>query len=127
MKKYKMTVTDECPRCNMSETSKHLLWECTHVKNIWSLFNDLMNHIKNGHECVSNYEDVFQTCEMPAVTIVKAKIIQALIQIERPINWDRERLLDTIKDLINVERYNAVVSKTINKFKLKWTLFENIF
>jgi hypothetical protein len=126
MKKYKMTVTDECPRCNMTETSKHLLWECTHVKNIWSLFNDLMNHIKNGHECVSNYEDVFQTCEMPAVTIVKAKIIQALIQIERPINWDRERLLDTIKDLINVERYNAGVSKTINKFKLKWTLFENI-
>jgi hypothetical protein len=63
---------------------------------------------------------------MPAVTIVKAKIIQALIQIERPINWDRERLLDTIKDLINVERYNAVVSKTINKFKVKWTLFENI-
>jgi hypothetical protein len=60
------------------------------------------------------------------VTIVKAKIIQALIQIERPINWDRERLLDTIKDLINVERYNAVVSKTINKFKVKWTLFENI-
>jgi hypothetical protein len=63
---------------------------------------------------------------MPAVTIVKAKIIQALIQIERPINWDRDRLLDTIKDLINVERYNAVVSKTINKFKVKWTLFENI-
>ena len=52
---------------------------------------------------MQEYEDVFQTCEMPAVTIVKAKIIQALIQIERPINWDRERLLDTIKDLINVE------------------------
>jgi hypothetical protein len=63
---------------------------------------------------------------MPAVTIVKAIIIQALIQIERPMNWDRERLLDTIKDLINVERYNAVVSKTINKFKVKWILFENI-
>ena len=60
------------------------------------------------------------------MTIVKAIIIQALIQIERPMNWDRERLLDTIKDLINVERYNAVVSKTINKFKVKWTLFENI-
>ncbi len=63
---------------------------------------------------------------MPAVTIVKAKIIQALIQIKRPMNWDRERLLDTIKDLINVERYNAVVSKTINKFKVKWIIFENI-
>ena len=63
---------------------------------------------------------------MPAVTIVKAIIIQALIQIERPMNWDRQRLLDTIKDLINVERYNAVVSKTINKFKIKWEAFENI-
>ncbi len=60
------------------------------------------------------------------MTIVKAIIIQALIQIERPMNWDRERLLDTIKDLINVERYNAVVSKTINKFKVNWILFENI-
>jgi hypothetical protein len=34
---------------------------------------------------------------MPAVTIVKAKIIQALIKIERPLNWNREKLLDTIK------------------------------
>ncbi len=60
------------------------------------------------------YEDVFQTCEMPVIGIVKAKIIQALIQIERPMNWNREKLLDTITDLINVERYNAMVSRTIN-------------
>ena len=25
-------------------------------------------------------------------------------------DWNRDKLLDTIKDLINVERYNAVVS-----------------
>jgi hypothetical protein len=36
MKKYKMTVTDECPRCSMTENSKHFLWECVHVRNIWS-------------------------------------------------------------------------------------------
>ena len=63
---------------------------------------------------------------MPAITIVKAKIIQALIQIERPMNWNREKLLDTIKDLIKVERYNAVVSRTINKFNLKWNIFDNL-
>jgi hypothetical protein len=68
----------------------------------------------------------FQACEMPATSIIKAKIIQALIQIERPINWNREKLLDTIKDLINVEKYNAVASRTINKFKVKWNLFESI-
>jgi hypothetical protein len=42
------------------------------------------------------------------------------------MNWDREGLLDTIKDLINIEHYKAVVSKTINKFKVKWFLFENV-
>jgi hypothetical protein len=42
------------------------------------------------------------------------------------MNWNREKLLDTIKDLINVERYNAVVSRTINKFNLKWNIFETL-
>jgi hypothetical protein len=120
MKRYKMTVTDECPGCGITETSKHLLYECVHVKNIWSLFNNLMTQIGNVQQCVNNYEDVFQTFDPPAISIVKAKIIQALIQIERPTNWNREKLLDTIKDLINIEHYNAIVSKTINKFNVKW-------
>jgi hypothetical protein len=85
-----------------------------------------MNNVENGQECVNKYEDVFQTWELPANSIVKMKIIQALIQIERPMNWNKEKLLDTIKDLINVERYNATISRTINKFKIKWNHFENI-
>jgi predicted transcriptional regulator len=85
-----------------------------------------MKLTENGQEFVNNYKNIFQTFELPAISIVKAKIIQALIQIERPMNWNREKLLDTIKDLINVERYNAVVSRTINKFNLKWNIFENL-
>ncbi len=114
-----MTVTDECPSCNKTETSKHLLWDCIHVKNIWTLLYALMNYVKNGQECVNNYEDVFQACEMPASGIIKAKIIQTLIQIERPMSWNREKLIDTIKDLINVECYNAIVSRTTNKLNVK--------
>ncbi len=63
---------------------------------------------------------------MPASGIIKAKVIQALIQIERPTNWNREKLIYTIKDLINVERYNASVSRTINKFIVKWNQFKSI-
>ncbi len=111
---------------NMTETTKHLLRECIHVKIIWRLFNDLMNCTENVQECVNNYENVFQTCELLAISIVKAKIIQALIQIERPMNWNREKLLDTIKYLITVEQYNAVVSRTINKFNLIWNIFDNL-
>ena len=57
---------------------------------------------------------------------MKIKVIQALIQIERPLNWNREKFLDTIKNLINIERYDAIVSRTGKKFKIKWEAFENI-
>jgi hypothetical protein len=124
MKKYRMTLSDEWPRWGITETSKHLLYECAHERNIWSLFNNLMSQIGNDQQCINNYEDVFQTPDPPAISIVKAKIIQALIQIERPMNWNREKLLDIIKDLINVECYNAIESRTINKFNVKWNLFK---
>jgi hypothetical protein len=49
-----------------------------------------------GLMSVNNFEDVFQTCETPAHCYhCKSKIIQALIQIERPMNWNKEKLLDT--------------------------------
>jgi hypothetical protein len=72
-------------------------------EKIWRFIKYLMNHTENVEECVNNYINVFHTCELPAISIVKAKIIQGLIQIERPMNWNREKLLDSIKDLINVE------------------------
>jgi hypothetical protein len=34
MFKYKMTETPNCPRCNLIETSKHMLWECKDSKII---------------------------------------------------------------------------------------------
>jgi hypothetical protein len=43
------------------------------------------------------------------------------------MNWNRDKLLDTIKDLINVERYNATAFRTTNKFKAKWKHFENTY
>jgi len=33
------------------------------------------------------------------------------------LNWNREKLLDTIKILKNIEQYNAIDSRTSNKFK----------
>jgi hypothetical protein len=73
------------------------------MKKIWSLFYNLETQIRNGQECVNNYEDVFQACELSAINNLKAKIIKALIQIERPLNWNREKLLDNIKELMNIE------------------------
>jgi hypothetical protein len=54
------------------------------------------------------------------------KIIQALIQIERPTNWNKQKILDIVNDLMNTEKYNASVSRTMDKFKTRWKYYENI-
>jgi hypothetical protein len=84
MKKYKMTETDSCPRCGLIETTKHLLLECVHAKN--------MTKIGKSCEFVNNFEEVVKSCNSQGITIVKMKIIQQLIQIERPMKWDQDKL-----------------------------------
>jgi hypothetical protein len=124
MKKYKMTETDSCPRCGLIETTKHLLLECVHAKNIWSLYNTLMTQIGKSCELVNNFEEVVKSCNSPEISIVKVKIIQQLIQIERPMNWDQEKLHTIIRELINIEQFNANASRSIDKFNMKWNYFQ---
>jgi hypothetical protein len=126
MKKFGMTNNEDCPRCGEIETSEHLLWNCAHVKNIWSLFNQIMCQVSLHNECVTLYEDVFRVGSHPANCMIKIKIIQALIQIERPTYWNRQNILDIINDLRKVEKYNSSISRTIDKFKIKWNLFESL-
>jgi hypothetical protein len=126
MKKYKMTETDECPICGLTETTKHLLWECEHNKQIWSLFNALMNQVGNYRECVKKYEEVFQTCQLPGICTVKMKIIQEMIQVEKTVNWNGEKPEMIIREIIKIEKYNATVTRTIVKFKIKWNSIEKI-
>ncbi len=53
-----MTQTDKCPRFGQTETTNHLLWECEHVKNIWSLFDALMTQATQvSQECINKEED----------------------------------------------------------------------
>jgi len=126
MKRFRMISTDKCPRCGEVETTEHLLWKCVHVQNIWNLFNQVMNHIHNSRESVLLYENVFKTCDTADICLVKMRIIQSLIQIERPVNWNRGNIVDIIKNLMNTEKYNACISRTIIKFETKWNIFENI-
>jgi hypothetical protein len=85
-----------------------------------------MCQLNNHKECVILYEDVFWTRELPATRMVKTKILQAIIQIERPTNWTRQKILDIINHLINAERYNPNISRTTDKFKIRRKAFDNI-
>ena len=47
----------------------------------------------NIHQTVSQvecYDDVFKITDNPVISIIKVRIIQSMIQIERPRGWNME-------------------------------------
>ena len=124
MKKFNMTPTDECPRCGEKEDLKHLLWECTHAKQIWSLYNNIMS--KTGQMTTNYYQDVFVPGENSATCTVKIRLIQELIQIERPRNWNHVKIITIIDQTKKLEFYNSTKNNQQANHRKKWRNFENI-
>jgi hypothetical protein len=122
MYKYKMTDTDKCPRCSCTETINHLLWECTHARQIWKLYNKFISKLGNEQDSVKEYDNVYKVGSSPAIALVKIKVIQELIQIERPKNWNDEKMDSLVEELIRNERYIAKNKFLLGKFLLKWNL-----
>jgi hypothetical protein len=121
MKKYKMSQTDNCPRCGMTETSRHLLFECIHAKNIWDIHNQIIPNHK-----VTQYENLFQVNDSQCDIMIKMKIIQELIQIDRPKNWKKDKVITLIKNLMEIERFNASKQNKIMKFNKTWKKYEKL-
>jgi hypothetical protein len=121
MKKYKMCQTDCCPRCGSIETSRHLLFDCLHAKNIWNLYNQIVTE-----NTVTKYEDLFHVGDSQSATTIKMKIIQELIQIERPKLWNIENIKTIIKNLLDIERFNAFRENKVQKFKKIWLKYERL-
>jgi hypothetical protein len=51
------------------------------------------------------------------------KIIQEMIQIDRPKNWDKTKVIESIKTIMNIEKYNSIKYKQESKFYNKWKQF----
>jgi hypothetical protein len=120
MNRYKMTNTDECPRCKQTETTKHLLWECHHSKHIWDLYNNYMIKLDKADSVISEYSQIYNAGETAGITIIKAKIIQEMIQIRRPTNWDTSNFEKVVDELVNMELYNYKKKHCLAQFNTKW-------
>jgi hypothetical protein len=121
MKRYKMTESDRCPRCNNVETINHLLWECAHARNIWDIFNHFMTKWGKNEENVQSYENIYKIGNTPGTALIKIRVIQELIQMERPRNWTSKSLELLIENLIQTDEYNAKQTHLEVKFMSKWS------
>jgi exonuclease III len=121
LKKYKMIESDRCTRCDLQETTEHLLWECNETRNIWKIFNEIMNKLEMNQDKIKEYEDVYKPGSNSAIALIKIKIIQELIQIERPRLWNKENVTKIILEMIKIEKYNSETNKTNEKYGKKWS------
>jgi hypothetical protein len=122
MKKFKMTQTDKCPRCGITESISHLLWECTQANNIWREYNKFLMKTSQQKDCVNDYQSIYSVAKTPATILIKIRVIQELIQMARPTCWNEEKMEALVKDLISTEKYIANKNYTVDKFFKKWKL-----
>jgi hypothetical protein len=92
MYKYKMVNNNKCKRCEEVETYKHLIWECREAQKIWKAFNEFVVHLDLQEEKIMEYDNIFMIGERGMLSKIKIRVIQEMIQIERPVNWTIERI-----------------------------------
>ena len=108
MLRFRMSRNDECERCGEVESYKHLFWECRESRRVWQVFNEYMRNIGHQHR-VDNYENVFNIDKNRIISMIKVKVIQAMIQIERPRGWTMTRVKAIAIELKCLELYNSAL------------------
>ena len=107
-------------RCGEIETYRHLLWDCRETKKIWQSFNEWMTYLEKRDERVLTYDGVFEIGNLDILTKIKIRVIQAMIQVERPINWSIENVKKIVNELKGIEIYNSKIGKKIEVTRRKW-------
>ncbi len=103
MLKFKMTDAVECERCGREENTKHLLLECPFSLMAWQNFNEILEDRNLGSEKIVSYKNIFDFEGSACVNLVKLKLINEFIQIERPKNLTKDKISTIIKQLLSTE------------------------
>jgi hypothetical protein len=69
---------------------------------------------------VSSYDEVYNAASSSGTNLIKIRLIQELIQIDRPKNWGPEHIKRIITNLINTDKYNAIKSFSLAQHAIKW-------
>jgi hypothetical protein len=78
-----------------------------------------------SRDCVNSYDKIYNHAGSSAITTIKLKLIQVLIQIERPTNWNKDNVIKAALEIIKIEKYNAKINNHLTKFNSKWNEIEN--
>ena len=110
MLNFGMVDDNRCVRCNQVESTSHLLYECTYVKQLWLEVSKLTGIYPTS---ISKVLGVDPTHDKVTLTI-HAETIRRLLSIERPIIDPKKLLKSIISNLYILER--GITKYQINKY-----------
>ncbi len=102
-----MTDSDECERCGAHESTKQLLWDCAFSQLARTIFNSILKDKNLELNKIVSYEKIFDFGGTDYATLIKLKIINEFIQIERPSPLSWSKIVSLFNILIIMEKYIA--------------------
>ncbi len=102
-----MVDNNKCMRCAEVETYRHLVWECREAQKIWEIFNDFASQSNHQKDRVLEYKNVFEIGNKANINKIKLRIIQGMIQIERPKNWTMDNIMKYANEINRIEIFNT--------------------
>jgi hypothetical protein len=84
-----------------------------------------MNKLGRTNCRINNYNEVYTAGETAGITTIKIRLIQEMIQIRRPTNWDEAKLQSVVDEIKNIEHYNYKMMHCVDKYDKKWNLTRN--
>lgn len=121
MFRYKMVNSPECTRCGETETNDHLLYECRYSRLMWSIYNKAMRESFNSNFCINRKEDIYDFSNGFIENGIKIKLINELIQIERPTHWTINKIINIAIEMKKIEKYILLKNnKNLSSYNKKW-------
>jgi len=121
MFRYKMVEAPFCKRCGEIEMNDHLLFECRFSVLMWSIYNKVLRESFNSSYCINRREDIYDFNNGPIENGLKIKLINELIQIDRPTHWTKEKVLNIALEIRKIEKYIAIKNNAnLIAFNKKW-------
>ncbi len=106
--KWSKEMTENCDFCGQKQTTKHMLYECSRVFNIWKLISTLLKvNITYKHIVIGNFEESnFIYNRNLLITYISYSIYKFWVRSQNNlVNFKRDCLLTFIK--------NDIFSRTI--------------
>jgi hypothetical protein len=121
MYRYKMNTSPLCMRCGEIENNAHLLYNCRFSLQMWLSFNKIIKESLSSNYKIERFEDIYNFDSGPVENVLKIKLINELIQIDKPKHLNKNKILSIMNDIKNTERYIAIKNnQSLIAFNKKW-------